>query len=219
MEGGVLETGQLAFLSPNKSANAAEWMANWLGVKSGVAKQVREPLLNIKRQADGMLREASVYSMMVKQTELADLLKSIAAKRGEKPHPQDMVRLLEEGMIPQRMSVYTNSVQQQNVLMGSYNNLVSDLTARGYTQADITELLTKASDVSSQLDSFLAVQKATGMDVDTMYNIGMMPRQMTEDGYATAKLAGAIKIQMRWGQLLQLTSHALHGVTSLRTML
>jgi hypothetical protein len=190
----VFETGHLAVLSPQKSSNASAWLASWLGAKVGVAGQIREPLLNIKRQADGMMREAAVYTMMGKQRELAELLQAEAKKVGDTVHPEDMRRLLEEGMIPQRMSVYKNTTQQENALMGSYNNFIQSLTDRGYSQDAITGMLTKASDVSSQLDSFLAVQQATGLDVGTMYNLGMMPRQMTDDGFAQARLAGGVKL-------------------------
>ena len=190
----VFESGQLAVLSPQKSQVAGEWLANWIGVKSGIVKEVREPLLNIKRQSDGMMREMGVYSMMNKQRELADLLRQEAKRVGDTVRPEDMRRALEEGLIPQRKAIYANSPEQERALMGSYQDYMQSMTDRGYSNQAVADILNKASDVSSQLDSFQAVQQATGMDVGTMYNVGMMPRQMTDDGFALAKLAGAVDI-------------------------
>lgn len=190
----VFESGQLALLSPQKSQVAGEWLANWLGVKSGIVKQVREPLLNIKRQSDGMMREMGVYSMMNKQRELAELLKAEAKRVGDVVRPEDMRRALEEGLIPQRKAIYANSPEQERALMGSFQDYMDSMTGRGYSQQTIQEILNKAQDVSSQMDSFQAVQQATGMDVGTMYNVGMMPRQMTEDGFAIAKLVGGVDL-------------------------
>lgn len=190
----VFESGNLAFLSPQKSQVAGEWLANWLGRKMGVVKEVREPLLNIKRQSDGMMREMGVYSMMGKQRELADLLRLEAKRVGDSVRPEDMRRALEEGLIPQRKAIYANSPEQERALMGSFQDYMQSMQSRGYSEQSIQEILNKAQDVSSQLDSFQAVQQATGMDIGTMYNVGMMPRQMTEDGFAIAKLAGAVDI-------------------------
>lgn len=193
-EGMVFEAGNLAVLSPQKSSVASSWLAEWMGAKSGIAGQVREPLLNIKRQSDGLMREVAVYAMMGKQRDLADLLKYEAQKVGDVVRPEDMRRLLEEGMIPQRMAVYGNSVQQEQMLMGSYQNFVASLQERGYGESVINNMLERAADVSAQIDSFQAVQKATGMDIGTMYNVGMLPRQMTDDGFSLAKLAGGVKL-------------------------
>lgn len=190
----VFEAGNLAVLSPQRSSVASSWLAQWVGVKSGIVGQIREPLLNIKRQSDGMMREVAVYSMMNKQRELVDVLRTEAKRVGDTIRPEDMRRALEEGLIPQRMAVYGNTPQQERLLMESYNAYAADMAARGYSKSALADILNKASDVSAQLDSFMAVQQATGLDVRTMFNIGMMPRQMTDDGFATAKLAGGIKI-------------------------
>lgn len=193
-EGMVWEAGRLAMLAPQKASVAASWLATWVGSKAGIAAQVREPLLNIKRQSDGIMREMAVYSMMGKQQELVDLLKYEAKKVGDTVRVEDLRRILEEGMIPQRMAVYGNSEQIERILMGSYNDYVAGLQARGYGDSSINNMLYKAADVSAQIDSFQAAQKATGMDIGTMYNIGMMPRVLTDDGFSLLKLAGGVKL-------------------------
>jgi hypothetical protein len=190
----VFEAGHLALLSPQRSSSAGAWLVQWLGVKAGIASKVREPLLNIKRQADGMMRETAVYTMMAKQRELVRVLKHEAGLVGDIVHPEDMRRALEEGMIPQRLAIYGNTDEQQRLLMKSYDDYVASMEVRGYSPTSISAILEKAADVSAQLDAFQAVQKATGMNVETMYNVGIMPRQFTEDGFSIAKLAGGVKI-------------------------
>jgi hypothetical protein len=191
----VWETGNIAFLSEKQSARASQWIATWLGQKMVVAGKVREPLLNVKRLADGMMREMGVYVMMGKQRKFASELKAVAAKRGVQVQPEDMRRILEEGMIPQRMSVYGNSEVQEAALMDSYNKFVNDYTQRGFTQDDLRALTESASQVSSTWDELQAISQATGLNVGDIYNIGYMPRQLTDDGLAVAKLAGAIKFE------------------------
>jgi hypothetical protein len=185
----VFETGHLAVLAPQKTANVSSWIATWLGQKVRVAGLVREPLLNAKRLTDGLIREASVYSMMNKQKQLASILKDLAKRRGVQVQPDDMRRILEEGMIPQRLAVYGNSPTQHAVLMDNYNKFYNSFLDRGFLPDDIPELLNKANEVSAQWDELLAIQKATGYDVGTMYNIGYMPRSLTDEGFATLKLA------------------------------
>jgi hypothetical protein len=191
----VMETGQLTFLSPTKTANVSQWISTWLGRKVALAGDVRESLLNAKRLTDGFVREAGVYAMLGKQRQLAKLLKSTAKKRGATVSPEDMRRILEEGMIPQRLAVYGNSPTQNAVLMDSYNRFVEDFKGRGFLDEDIPELLNKAQEVSSQWDELMAIQQATGESVSNLYNLGYMPRQLTADGFASAKLAGAIDLE------------------------
>ena len=80
----VFETGHINFLNPQASDRITGWLANWIGSKVGLAKQVREPILNMKRISDGLVREAGVYSMISKQRDLSSTLKSIAKSRGAK---------------------------------------------------------------------------------------------------------------------------------------
>lgn len=190
----VWETGKIAFLTPQQSARASQWLANWMGVKVGLAGDVRNPLLNVKRLADGMAREMGVYGMMVKQRELAGELKSIAKQRGVTVRPDDMRRILEEGMTPQRLSVYGNSPTQTAALNDRYQQFVADFTQRGFTPDDIEDLVKAAAGVSSQWDEFQAVARAVGVESGNLFNIGFMPRQLTEDGFSQAKLAGAINL-------------------------
>lgn len=181
----VYEAGNLAFLSPTKMDNVSSWLANWTTQRLGQAKAVREPLQNIKRLADGFVREQGVYLMLEKQRTLAQELRSLAKLRGATVTPEDMRRLLEEGMIPQRQATYRNTPEQEAALLSSYNAMEQDFINRGFTQDDLATLLSKAADVSAQWDQLTAVQLATGMKVDDMYNIGYMPRQLTPLGNLT----------------------------------
>ena len=190
----VMEAGHIRFLSPGRSSNTTAWLANWMGVKVGLAKQVRDPLLNVKRITDGLLREAGVYAMIAKQADLANRLKAIAKEKSIDVRPEDMRRLLEEGMIPQRMAVYGNTPIQTAALEHSYNKMVSDFIERGFSTDEIEELSQLAATVSSQIDEFTAVAKGTGMEIGEMYNLGYLPRQLTQDGFSTAKLAGMVAL-------------------------
>lgn len=188
------DAGNLGFLSPQKSANAQSWLATWMGAKQGLVKDIRNPLLNVKRQADGMMREAGVYGMMAKQAELAKALKQVAKEVGDEARPEDMRRLLEEGMTPQRLAVYGNTEQMTNALEARYVGMVDEFMQRGYSRDQVDYLLSIAGEVSNQSDNYAAVLAATGMDVNMMFNIGMMPRQFTEEGFALAKLAGGVNV-------------------------
>jgi hypothetical protein len=186
----VFDAGQRAFLDPGKSRNVEAWLANIFGIKSNSLGNVREPLLNIKRLSEGMLREAGVYAMHGKVRDLAKSLKDVAKERGIKVQATDIQRLLEEGMMTRTLDAYGNTPLQQSVLLTDFNRFESDMLARGFTKADLGQLMQQAEIVADQLDVFTAAQKASGLEVGEMFNIGYFPRQMTEDAQAMLRLGG-----------------------------
>ncbi len=193
----VFDAGKRATLDPNKSRNVEIWLANWLGLKSFTSKNgmVREPLLNIKRQADGMLREAGVYLIHNKARELQSTFKDLAKARGVETKLDDVRRLLEEGMTPQRLAVFGNTPMQEAHLLTRFNLWQRSMLDRGFLPSDIQMLLDQAQTVSKQWDELQAVSMATGMNVGDLHNIGYFPRQFTDDGFTAAKLAGAVNVK------------------------
>lgn len=187
------EAGKRATLSPDKVNNTMAWLANWLGVKSSSLGLVREPLLNMKRLTEGMLREAAIYNMLGKANTLSKTLKRIAKERGVALKLDDTRRLIEEGMTPQRLNLYGNTPLQEATLMTRYSTWRKSMLDRGFMDDDLDMLLQEAQTVSSQFDEILAVSKATGMNVGELNNIGYFPRQFSEDGFTAARLAGAVK--------------------------
>jgi hypothetical protein len=191
----VQETGNIAFRAPEHFNRLLAWVGNTFDARSSYLASVREPLLNVKRLADGLTREAGVYGMMVQQKKFQSALASTARLRGVTLKPDDMMRFLEEGMIPQRMNIYGNTEVQEAALMASYAKFSEDMISRGFTQDDLADLMSYASNVSAQFDNVTAVQAATGMRVGDLYNLGYFPRQFTDQGLVQARLAGIVK----WG--------------------
>ena len=197
----VFESGRMGLLSSNRARNTETWLANFLGVKLNT-NDIREPLLNMKRVAEGTVREAAVYRMLSKTNELSTEFKRIAKARGVKVQADDVRRILEEGMTPQRLSVYGNSELQQSVLMGQFEKFRQSFINRGFTEGDIQDLLDRAMDVSSQYDEVSAVTQATGLHVGELYNRGFFNRQLTRDGLHALALTKGVPLDKAddWAQ-------------------
>ncbi|UZV39954.1 tail fiber protein [Leptolyngbya phage LPP-1] len=192
-EGVVFDAGKRAMLSPTKLRRVEVWLANWLGLKSESMGLIREPLLNIKRQMDGMLRESAIYRAMYDSRQLAKAFKTIAKKRGTRYQTDDLRRILEEGMTPQRLAVYGNTPVQAAELNTRFATWKQGMLDRGFTDDDIELLLDQAQEVSKHFDEIQAVVMASGANINDLNNIGWFPRQFSEDGFQVAKLAGILK--------------------------
>lgn len=193
-EGVVFDAGKRATLSPTKSRRLEVWLANWLGVKSTSMGLIREPLLNIKRQMDGMLREAAIYKAVHDSRQLAKTFKRLAKRRGADYRTDDLRRILEEGMTPQRLAVYGNTPIQNATLQTRFAEWKAGMLDRGFTDDDIELLLDQAQDVSKHFDEVQAVALASGMNIGDLHNIGFFPRQFSDDGFQVAKLAGIVDV-------------------------
>jgi hypothetical protein len=206
----VLEAGTLTHLSPTKTANYTSWLANWLGVKVGMGSSIRENLLNVRRLSEGNLREAGIYRMMTAQQDFSTKLKGIAKERGITVDVTDAQRFIEEGLTPQRMAVYGNSPTQVYHLNARYAKFEADMLARGFTKPDLVNLLDDASAMVTHLDTLRAIQRSTGMEVGEMFNIGYMPRVMTNDGYQVLNRVKAISSMDEAEQLLAKSRNTWH---------
>jgi hypothetical protein len=184
----VFDSGKLANLQPNKQAGAAQWLADNLGQRIGQVADVREPLLNVRRQVDGNLREAGIYNMMGAHAAFVDAVKAT----GVKLDAVDLERFIEEGLTPQRLAVYGNSPIQQAELLSRYNNFTADMLGKGFDQQQLTDLLDKANGIMSHWDEMRAISLSTGKDVSEMVNIGYKPRIFTEQAESMLQAAGAL---------------------------
>lgn len=193
----VFEAGKTAYLDPKRVSNLQSWLADWFGVKVGSAKAIREPLLNVKRLSEGLLREVGIYEMVGKQQTFARQLKAVAKDAGVSLRVDDMRRFLEEGLTPQRLAVYGNSPVQEAALLERYVKFESDMLERGFTKAHIEALLDTAADVSAQWDKVSAAVQSTGVTVKNLFNIGYIPRQFNDVGYSIGKLMSPDDVE--WG--------------------
>lgn len=193
----VFDSGHIAFLDPRRSANFQSWLADWLPIKVGVAKAVREPLLNVKRLAEGIVRETGIYEMVGKQSAFAQQIKAVAREAGVELRPDDMRRFLEEGLTPQRLNVYGNSPAQEAALLQRYVKFEQDMLSRGFRKSQLEALLNSAAEVSAQWDNFAAALRSTGVNLGNLYNIGYFPRQLNDIGYSAAKMLEPEAVQ--WG--------------------
>lgn len=193
----VLEAGKTSYLDPRRMSNVQAWLADWLNVKLGSAKAVREPLLNVKRLSEGLLREVGIYEMVGKQQAFARQLKAVAKDAGVELRVDDMRRFLEEGLTPQRLAVYGNTPIQEAALLERYAKFESDMMERGFTKAHIEALLNTAADVSSQWDKVSAAVQSSGVSLNNLFNIGYVPRQFNDVGYSIGKLMSPDEVE--WG--------------------
>lgn len=182
----LFEAGKLAWMSPQKLQNAGGWMANVLGQSLGVADQVRQPLVNMRRLVEGQMREVGIYEMMGQMARFSDQVRAT----GIKLSPEEFRKFVEEGLTPQRMSIY-NSEAVNAALTQRYNTFYADMTAKGFTDSQLRTLLDSATEVSAQWDKVRAVAMAGDYRVGEMYNIGYMPREMTIEARRQLERAGA----------------------------
>lgn len=188
-EGIVAEAGQLAFLQPNKLTRATNWLANIGGIKLDQTRNIREPLLDVKRLVEGNLREAGIYNVMQDMTELADLAKKMPGNLG----PEDFRRIVEEGLTPQRLAVYGNTPEIAAKLNQRFVKLQADMLEKGINEGQLRVLLDKAQQVSSHWDNVRAVALSTGLDVGELVNIGYFPRAFTKEARKALGAVGGLK--------------------------
>lgn len=180
----VFEAGQIAHLNPQQSHNVSNFLAEFIGVKLGAVRNIRNPLLNARRIAVGLAREIGIYGMINRMENFQAMLREVAKQRGVTLDAEDIRRFLEEGLSPQRLAVYGNTDLQQARLIERFNQFTDDMIGRGFNQDDLEILLEEAQTVSSQWDELAAVQQGMGLHIGDLFNIGYMPRQLTDTGFS-----------------------------------
>jgi hypothetical protein len=189
----VFEAGQLGHLRPTNTKRVQNFIRELTAWKTDSLASIRNPIINAGRNAAGTVREMGIYRMQGEVATLDKMFKSVAKARGVKLAPNDMVRLLEEGLTPQRLSVFGNTDAQIHRLTERYNVFHSDMLERGFTDDDMLSLLDQASVVSSQWDSLRAAQLGMGLDVDDLFNIGYVKRELSDTARSIMTDIGALK--------------------------
>lgn len=189
----VFEAGQLGTLRPTNNLRVQKFLRELTAWKTDTLAGIRNPIINAARNAAGTVREMGIYRMQGEVATLDKMLKATARARGVTLAPADMVRFLEEGLTPQRLSVFGNTERQINRLTERYMQFESDMIARGFEQDDLLELLDQAAVVSSQWDSLRAAQLGMGLDVGDLFNIGYVKRELSDSARNIMTETGRLK--------------------------
>lgn len=189
----VFEAGQLGTLRPTNTKRVQNFLRELTAWKTDSLAAIRNPIINAGRNAAGTVREMGVYRMQGEVATLDKMLKVTAKARGVDLRPADMVRFLEEGLTPQRLSIYGNTDRQIERLTERYTRFQSDMLERGFTDDDLVDLLEQSAVVSSQWDSLRAAQLGMGLEVGDLFNIGYVKRELTDTARSIMTDIGALK--------------------------